>query len=114
MVRWLLMLGLGWLLMWPAAVQAEPLTATPATPAQLFELHCAGCHPGGGNIIRRGKSLQQRALTRYKVDSTTEIAALITQGKGVMSAFGDRLDPAEIEALSQYVLEQAAAGWPPA
>lgn len=110
MVRWLVVLGLGWmLLVWPAAVQAESLATA---PAQLFELHCAGCHPGGGNIIRRGKSLQQRALARHKVDSTAAIAVLITQGKGVMSAFGDRLEPAEIEALSQYVLEQAAAGWP--
>ncbi|MEM8807555.1 MAG: c-type cytochrome [Cyanobacteria bacterium P01_G01_bin.38] len=80
-------------------------------PAPLFELHCAGCHPSGGNIIRRGKNLKQRALARYGYDEVGEIAALITDGKGLMSAFGDKLSPEEIQVLSQYVLDQAAVNW---
>ena len=35
-----------------------------ADGAQLFELHCAGCHLNGGNIIRRGKTLKLAALER--------------------------------------------------
>ncbi|MEM9906478.1 MAG: c-type cytochrome [Cyanobacteria bacterium P01_D01_bin.44] len=81
--------------------------------APLFELHCAGCHPSGGNIIRRGKNLKQRALARHGYDEVSAIAALIIDGKGLMSAFGDKLSPEEIQALSQYVLDQAAVNWKP-
>lgn len=100
---------------WPAwadATVAEPqLEPTVDPPAQLFAVHCAGCHPNGGNIIRRGKTLKAKALQRYGYDDIDSIAGIITNGKGVMSAYGDRLTPAEIEALAQYVQDQAATGW---
>ncbi len=54
--------------------------------AKLFEVHCAGCHPNGGNIIRRGKTLKQKALQRNKMDSLTAINDIITNGKNNMSA----------------------------
>ncbi|HEY9734851.1 MAG TPA: c-type cytochrome [Trichocoleus sp.] len=102
----------GLTLVWqPAAVLAEPVGAPATSAAQLFELHCAGCHPGGGNIVRRGKTLKQKALARNKVDTEDAIASLIYNGKGIMSAFGNRLSEAEIESLAHYVLEQAAADW---
>jgi cytochrome c6 len=34
---------------------AQERTAV-AEPVALFEVHCAGCHLNGGNIIRRGKN----------------------------------------------------------
>lgn len=90
----------------------QPAFAADATPGvQLFQVHCAGCHPNGGNIIRRGKNLKQRALHRDKMDSIAAIAELVANGKNNMSAFRDRLSPKEIEVVSAYVLEQAAAGW---
>lgn len=84
-----------------------------ASPDELFEIHCAGCHPNGANIIRRGKNLKQKALNRYGYKSADKIAALITNGKGLMSAYGDRLSEAEIDKLANYVLEQAAVNWKP-
>ena len=78
---------------------------------QLFETNCAGCHPHGGNIIRRGKNLKARALRRNKLDSTEAIATLVTNGKNNMPAYQDRLTSAEIQALSTYVLEQAQLNW---
>lgn len=95
----------------PAAVLAESVVGPAGESAQLFELHCAGCHPGGGNIVRRGKTLKQKALTRNGVDTEDAIATLIRNGKGVMSAFGDRLSEAEINTLARYVLDQAAVDW---
>ncbi|MEM1241131.1 MAG: c-type cytochrome [Cyanobacteria bacterium P01_H01_bin.26] len=80
-------------------------------PAELFEVHCAGCHPNGANIIRRGKNLKQKALKRYGYDSTDAIATLITNGKGLMSAYEERLSEDDITNLANYVLEQAATGW---
>ena len=77
----------------------------------LFEAHCSGCHPHGGNIIRRGKTLKQRALRRNGVDSVAAIADLVTHGKNNMSAFEDRLSEAQIDAVAAYVLAQAKTGW---
>jgi cytochrome c6 len=93
----------------PTALALASPSASPE--AQLFEIHCAGCHPHGGNIIRRGKSLQTKALQRNGYTDIPTIASLIRQGKGNMSAFADRLSVAETDALAAYVLTQAEQGW---
>lgn len=90
---------------------AEALTAS-VQPIALFEVHCAGCHLNGGNIIRRGKNLKFKALQKNGVDSVGAIAALITNGKNNMSAYRDKLSTSEIDALADYVLVQAQQGWP--
>lgn len=87
------------------------LAAETQAGAHLFEVHCAGCHPQGGNIIRRGKTLKQAALQRNQMDTLEAIATLVANGKNNMSAFKDRLSPVEITDVSAYVLEQAAQGW---
>jgi cytochrome c6 len=79
--------------------------------AEIFQVHCAGCHINGGNIIRRGKTLKQKALKKYGVDSPEAIAALVTNGKNNMPAFQERLSVAQIEAVSAYVLEAAVQDW---
>lgn len=91
---------------------SEPVLAAD-TPkgAEIFSVHCAGCHVKGSNIIRRGKNLKQRALRKYGMDSVEAIANLVANGKNNMSAYKDRLSSAEIEAVSIYVLEQAAKDW---
>jgi cytochrome c6 len=97
---------------------SEPIAVVKLAPEQftqaasLFELQCSGCHINGSNIIRRGKNLKLKALQANHVDSQEAISAMITNGKGIMSAYVDRLSPAEIELLASYVLEQANAGWP--
>lgn len=87
------------------------LAAGLADGAQLFEVHCAGCHINGGNIVRRGKTLKLKALQRNGVDSLEAIAQLVAQGKGNMSAYADRLTAPEIQAVSAYVLQQAETNW---
>ncbi len=78
---------------------------------KLFETHCAGCHPGGGNIIRRGKNLKIKALHKNKMDSLEAVITITTNGKNNMSAFGERLTPEEIKDISAYVLQRAADNW---
>lgn len=90
---------------------ASPVLASSESGAAVFEANCAGCHSGGGNIIRRGKNLKTRALKRNHYDNVDAIASLVTKGKNNMSAYEDRLTPEEIEEVSQYVLEQAAKNW---
>jgi cytochrome c6 len=79
--------------------------------AQLFEANCAGCHPNGGNIIRRGKNLRKNTLKRHHLDSLEAIARKVKEGKNPMPAYGYRLSSEEIEAVSGYVFSQAERGW---
>ncbi len=78
---------------------------------RIFQVQCAGCHINGGNIVRRGKTLKQTALQKNGVDTLAAIAALVRNGKGNMSAYGERLTAEEIEQVSAYVLARAAQNW---
>jgi cytochrome c6 len=92
----------------------QALADTPTnmeTAAEVFNVNCAGCHINGGNIIRRGKNLKQKALKKYKMDSIANISDLVTNGKGVMPAYKDRLSEQQIVDVSAYVLSQAANDW---
>jgi cytochrome c6 len=79
--------------------------------AQVFEVNCAGCHAGGGNIVRRGKTLKLKALQRNDMDSLEAIAQIVTHGKNNMSAYRDRLTSEEIQAVAEYVWQQAQHNW---
>lgn len=81
------------------------------SPAQLFELQCAGCHVNGGNIIRRGKTLKLKALEKNGYGTVEAIVAIITNGKGNMSAYKDRLSESEIQSVAEYVLDRAHQNW---
>ena len=94
-------------LLWGASARATDIPDGTA----IFDRQCAGCHLNGGNIVRRGKNLKMRALQRNKMDSVEAIADLVTNGKNNMSAYGDRLTPEEIYAVSHYVFEQAENNW---
>lgn len=79
--------------------------------AKVFEANCAGCHVKGKNIVRRGKNLKSKALHKYKVDNQDAIASLVTNGKGIMSAYGDKLSLQEIADVSAYILQRAEENW---
>jgi cytochrome c6 len=82
-----------------------------AQPAALFEVHCAGCHLNGGNIVRRGKTLKLKALQQNSADSIAAIATIVANGKNNMSAYRDKLTAPQIDALAHYVLDRATKGW---
>lgn len=67
---------------------------------QLYLIHCARCHGASGDLGASGsKNLKISVLT------DTEIQEIITQGKGVMPAYGQTLQPKEkVALLSEYVL----------
>lgn len=92
---------------WQAPVWAENIS----DGAKIFNVQCAGCHPNGGNIIRRGKSLKKKALEKNQMNSLEAIKEIVTNGKNNMSAFGDRLNEEEITIVSAYVLEKAETNW---
>ncbi len=94
-----------------SAIADTATTPATATPAEVFSANCAGCHINGGNIIRRGKNLKQKALKKYDMDSLDNISNLVTNGKGIMPAYKDRLSEQQIIDVSAYVLSQAETDW---
>ncbi|WP_341736294.1 c-type cytochrome [Microcoleus sp. CAWBG640] len=106
----ILTLTLGLITIIPQIALADA-TANPATAAEVFSANCAGCHSNGGNIIRRGKNLKQKALKKYKMDSIANIANLVTNGKNIMPSYKDRLSEQQIIDVSAYVLSQAESDW---
>ncbi len=93
------------------AIADTATTPATATPAEVFSANCAGCHINGGNIIRRGKNLKQKALKKYGMDSIANISNLVTNGKGIMPAYKSRLSAQQIIDVSAYVLSQAETDW---
>jgi cytochrome c6 len=96
---------------WGGSLSLPALALDIDNGARVFEVHCVGCHVKGGNIIRRGKTLKQKALQKNKVDTLAAIAQLVTYGQGIMSAYQNRLTADEIQNVSAYVLEQAQKEW---
>lgn len=94
-----------------AIASSAALAANPANGVEIFSVHCAACHASGGNIVRRGKNLKQSALQRYGMDSIAAIASLVENGKNAMPAYKNRLSEQEIQAVANYVLEQAGNNW---
>ena len=85
-----------------------------AAAADLFEAHCVGCHVGGGNIIRRGRTLKLQALQRQGLDSAAAIAMVAAQGRGQMSGYRAALGGDDAaEDVAAWVWEQAMQGWKP-
>lgn len=83
----------------------------PNQGVEIFTINCAGCHPKGGNIIRRGKNLRWKALQKNGYNSIDSIEEIVTYGKNNMSAFIDRLTPEEINQVAKYVFSQAENNW---
>jgi cytochrome c6 len=79
--------------------------------AKVFQANCAACHAQGGNIMRWGKNLKLKALSKNKVDTKDAIALLVANGKNSMSAYSDRLTNQEIQDVAAYVLERAEQSW---
>lgn len=94
----------------PFHLQAQAVSGN-LSGEQVFQLHCAGCHINGGNIVRRGKNLRLKALHKYGYDTVEAIVNITTNGKNNMSAFRERLSPAEIQNVAEYVFQQAENNW---
>jgi cytochrome c6 len=109
-----------------AAATVHPPTAWAdevPSAAQAFANTCAGCHAGGGNVVRRDATLRLEDLQKYGIDSVDELYKVIYSGRGTMPGYGEgcapkgactfakRLSDGEVQGLSQYVLDQAKGGW---
>src|SRR5207302_9297500 len=83
-------------------VLAAPQDQTGQT---LFKGNCATCHSQNGTPTAVGKSLNAPDLGSAPVQSQTkaQLQQIISNGKGNMPAFKDKLSEAEIDSLVAYV-----------
>jgi len=85
------------LVFWPrpawgmAALASEGAAASQAEGARLFAQTCAGCHPHGGNIIRRGRTLRESALRRQGIEGAAAVAQIAAAGIGRMDGYAAAL-----------------------
>ena len=79
--------------------------------AQLFDLHCAGCHPNGGNIIRRGRTLKLKALEKRELNNAQAIAQIAREGIGQMSGYADVLGEGNDVVVADWIWQQAQKAW---
>ena len=93
----------------PDGVKA--LSAGSSQGAVLFDLHCAGCHLNGGNVVRRRKTLKLAALERNGVASVEAVAQIARQGVGRMSGYGEALGAGGDRIVAEWVWQQAQNAW---
>lgn len=77
-------------------------TALAAEPAQIYASRCQACHGKDGKGTPVGKKMGADDISKVK-DSEAEIVQVITNGKGKMTAFKDKLSAEEIQAVAKYV-----------
>jgi cytochrome c6 len=111
MVRPTIVALIGFCLVILVTLTEPALAANIDNGAKLFEVHCAGCHINGGNIVRRNKTLKLKALERNGYNTVDSITTIVANGKANMSAYKNRLSETEMVDVSTYVLEQANQGW---
>ena len=83
------------------SVAAAAPTTGAAAPHELFAKHCAACH-GAERLGGMGPALMPESLERLKQKDAIQV---ITQGRAAtqMPAFGDKLQPDEINALAKWI-----------
>jgi mono/diheme cytochrome c family protein len=84
----------------PAAAPAAVAAAGGIDGALIFGERCAGCHGGDGSGGIGPRLAGGRVVAVYP-DPADEIA-VVTNGRGGMPAFGERLSAAEIAAVVDY------------
>ena len=88
------------------SLQGTALSAPQDQTGQtLFTHNCVTCHSQNGSPTAVGKSLNAPDLGSAPVRSQTQaqLEQIISNGKGNMPAFKDKLSQAEIDSLIAYV-----------
>eukprot|EP00667_Euglena_gracilis_P017078 EG_transcript_17930 len=110
-----------------AAAAAYTAGAGPALAAasgeELFQSKCAACHANGGNVTNPFKTLQRASLQSDGLPDAEAIGAVVETGQGPMPGYGEscapqgrctfgpRLTPGDVQAVAEYVVRRAEAGW---
>ncbi len=102
-------------LLFTLIISSPTLAVNPGKGAEIFKANCAVCHSSGRNVIVAYKTLKKEALAKYlkgfNQNAEAAVVAQITHGKNAMPSFKGYLNPAEIETVAAYVVEQTEKNW---
>ena len=79
--------------------------------AKIYKTNCVLCHGADGSGDNpTGKAMHAKDLRSEEVQkqSDTELAEVITKGRGKMPAFGAKLKPDDVQKLVAYIRSIAA------
>lgn len=92
--------------------QDEVVNAAPAAAVagrdgrNLFQQHCAVCHPGGGNIINPQKGLDRATLAANNIDTVGAIVAIMRQPGPGMTPFDEAtLSEPDAALIAEFILQ---------
>lgn len=72
----------------------------------VFEKHCASCHPGGGNIINKDKTLGKSALAKNGIkDWKAIVAKMRNPGPGMTKFEKKDISDKSARAIAEYILK---------
>ena len=74
--------------------------SAPPNGKAIFKQYCVTCHGADGKLGLNGA----KDLTQSQLDLDGRIA-IITNGKNMMTPYGDVLSPQEIESVARYTLQ---------
>jgi mono/diheme cytochrome c family protein len=80
----------------------------PESPAEIYAVYCARCHAADGRGVAQQLERYPKAdLTRSEMLARGDRPAVLARtakGYGPMPAFADKLTPAELEKVTDFVL----------
>ena len=77
-----------------------------ATGEELFKLHCAACHPDGGNIINPKETLSKADREKHGVKTAKAIIGKMRKPGPGMTKFDTKTIPdKDAKAIADYILK---------
>ncbi len=80
----------------------QPVQVVGVDGAELYKLHCVGCHGVDGKGDRQGANPKMRLASSLAWDSA-RWSKFVLDGHGQMPAFRTKLSAEELEAVQQHV-----------
>ncbi|UFS69306.1 c-type cytochrome [Geomonas sp. RF6] len=101
-----------------AEIQPTEAPKTASTPAQtppttegasgegLFKMHCSGCHPNGGNVVKPEHTLKRDHLKAHNITKAEDIVKIMRNPGPGMNKFDAATVPdKDATAIAEYVLK---------
>ena len=77
-----------------------------ATGEELFKIHCAACHPDGGNIINQKETLSKADREKHGVKTAKDIVGKMRKPGPGMTVFDTKTLPdKDAKAIGDYILK---------
>ncbi len=91
-----------------ATLMASTLAATTAFAGgtDIFKAKCASCHPNGGNVMKKEKTLHLKDLEANKLKSANDLVKYLrAPGPGMPKFDAKSLPDKDAKEVAEYILK---------